>query len=398
MMFPFAFTFLQPFRRIAMNPQFASLADLLHSGPNESRSAALSVPPVPTGVPYVDDCLDGGLRAGEVGAVLSVSGGGKSALGMQAAVGAARWLSANDPGRAVFWLNAADGLGPWLWPLSRANAATVDRATLMWGLPLSDCTSLKDYEKSLCFGSDAPGLQGERERLETAERWLGPHLRYDELRLLGPEYDGVLSLVPSVIGTLTTAMAIARKRPRLVVIGPILLPCWRLFRQRDLKGTWAVTRMLERIADECRQAIAVPCDCTVLLVHGLWEGVKRKSGILHSDYWAAWSRKFGASLDFAFVLGTMQHAHQECLLRCTRAFRAGCPKPAIVVRLDGRFGRFEDVTTQFEVDHRRQELVPVNRDQGLCFNDPAREHLDLILYRQERERQDAARRRATPSA
>jgi len=332
---------------------------------------------VPTGIPFIDSRLDGGMKPGDVNVLLGPTGVGKTTLGMQLVVEggraeAAKARETNVKGkRNVFFSYEIDMEEMQVRMMTYAAQINKSRLEHLNAFEeLSRRGDLQDYEKKrwkrqLDEGVDIPG---EWDRWKAAEPWLDD---YVTLMDMSADQGGVARGNGGIAELRSTLDAMHHQDPRgfnVIMIDWAGMVARQYLRAQGGKVDTMYTHELTDFVSRVRRQIAKPYNCQVWILHQLSGQSNKKSPtakMSHAD--AEGCALFAVNAWFAFCLGNKDQATNTCLLAATKT-RRGEGKDAVVCKIDGAFGQLVDADRQYAIDHVTNKIVKrYERDQFTEF-------------------------------
>lgn len=321
-----------------------------------------------SGVSFIDEFLNGGHAPGEVYGILGPFGSCKTTLSVQLSVEAARrghaasLMAESGNKLGVAFVFSYEARLPELRLRVLSYAARVERASLesmsaSEGMKmLSTADTLKPYEKAMFKKKIAKGLkvQGERERVEAAIKWLNKHLilvdmsGYDEHRRHAGA--GGIDEVSRIISTELRRLRGQGYDPYVehVSVDYVGAMAHRMLEKQE-KDESAMRFFVARAPLNAKHRISDQFNCPTTLFQQLSGSANSKSAKVamnHTD--AAESKSFAENLDFCICIGT-QTKDALCRMDCTKHRRAP-GKPAAIVEILGARNMVRAVDDKYVID------------------------------------------------
>lgn len=257
-----------------------------HVGETLDNAAALPMfgsaiklppPPEPTGVAWIDQYI-GGIRPRDLIGLLAPFGGGKTTMGISAAVRIAENYALTNQNKIAVYVCFEDGAEK-MRHLCWSAAAQIERKLFdMKGVDddinkfwasFSTSANLKDYEFALAINQNGKIFQGERERWEAIADWYNKHfvfLDFAHSEGAGARGNG---------GPVELAEVLKRvAEDRKCEIGFIVLDyAGRMIdRMIGIEAQDQLWRYIKLLPDELRRHIADEFNSTLLIAHQLAAG------------------------------------------------------------------------------------------------------------------------------
>lgn len=258
----------------------------------------LPPPPIPTGIPWIDNFI-GGIRPKDILGLLGPFGGGKTTMIISAAVRIAEMFWASNQNKLSIFLGYEDGAEKTRH-LCWAAAAHIDRTIFAQGFDWSSFSTRenpKPYDLELPENRNGQVVLGELERWNAAMRWYNSHFFYMDFAHNKGTQTG-----KGGIEEVAVALRQIREE-RQCEIGFIGIDYAGLMIDRHVSTTRNAasaeySRHLSRLPDDLRRIIADEFGCTVLLAHQLAPGDYKKAPpgkyLHHTD--AQGSKSFAENL------------------------------------------------------------------------------------------------------
>ena len=349
---------------------------------------------VPTGIPFIDSRLDGGMKPGDVNVLLGPTGVGKTTLGMQLVIEGGRLEAAKEREtnvkgkRNVFFSYEIDREEMQVRMMTYAAQINKSRLEHLNSFDeLSRRGNLQDYEKKrwkqqLDEGVDVPG---EWDRWQAAEPWLD---EYVSLMDMSADQGGVSRGNGGIAELRATLDAMHQQDPRgfnVIMIDWAGMVARQYLRAKGGEVDRMYTHELTDFVSRVRRQIAKPYNCQVWVLHQLSGQSNKKSPTAkmhHAD--AEGCALFAVNAWFAFCLGNKDQSTNTCLLQATKT-RRGEGKDAVVCKIDGAFGQLIDADRQYAIDHVTNKIVVrYERDQFTEFGNGNAEQSSEFMSMDER--------------
>ena len=321
---------------------------------------------VPTGIPMIDDRLNGGNEPGDVNVLLGPTGVGKTMTGMQILTSGAQLTHmqvqrGGTPKMHVF-VSYEDDLRA-MRVRGICVAAEIDKTRLERMVDYSELSTMGDlqtYEQTR-FASllrQRQPVLGERERLEQAMVWMNQYIRYGDFsgsREFGPSRgNGGLAEVRTVLEQIRQE---AGYPIGTVVIDWAGMACRRHLRAQGKDIDRGLPLELMDYVDRVHNQITAPFDCVGWVLHqlkGQANGRPSATQLHHSD--AEWCSSFAVNAWFAFVLGNKDQRTNTALFGCTKT-RRGEGMNSVICRIDGAFGRLVQADDLYRIDPVGRRII-----------------------------------------
>lgn len=322
---------------------------------------------VPTGIPLFDVRMSGGNEPGDVNVLLGPTGVGKTMAGMQIATSTARLAHHNvenhgqEPKVSVFVSYEDDIRAMRVRGICVGAEIHKERLERMEDYSgLSTQHNLQDYERERWAAAlrQRQPVNGERERLELASRWMNRYLRF-------LDFSGSRSSRPprgnGGIAEIRTALEQVRQETGMQ-IGTVIIDWAGTAVRKHLRAQGKDPDRLLSIeltdyVDRVHSQITAPFDCVGWVLHQLKGQANNRpptARLHHSD--AEWCSSFAVNAWFAFILGNKDERTNTCLFSCTKT-RRGEGMSSIVCRIDGAFGRLVEAGNEFRVDPTSRQII-----------------------------------------
>lgn len=317
----------------------------------------------PTGVSFFDERVGGGLAPKEVAILLGPTKAGKTTLAIQLACSAASLSRMNNDKRKIAFIVYEDNFDAVTARII-CHMAKIPRDRLMQcGLEgLSKEAGSQLYEHEI-ISNTGKSLRSEYERVKNLS-WLDEYLVViDHSGRSGDFEIGCLG-VDEIVDALR-AHDPDNHGYRLVIIDWLGLLLTRYLEFRGVRETTKeLAFRLRSLPDELFRKIANPFNVPVLGVHQL-SGMANKKGptdqVDHTD--AEWCKSLGVMAWHVFVLRQPDRRNNVSVFNATISRRCPIGDPALI-KLDGRFGTFYDVSHEYWIDSvTRRILTKTERNE-----------------------------------
>lgn len=311
---------------------------------------------IPTGVYFFDSKINGGLAPKEVAILLGPTKAGKTTLAVQLACSSAALARETNDKRKVAFVLYEDSFDVAVVRIiSHLARIPRDRLTQVSLDGLSTEALSQMYENDL-IQNDFRTLKSEVERVKDIE-WIDEHLVVIDHSGRSGDYEAGCRGVDELVEALK-AHDPEQNGYRLVIIDWLGL---LLNRYLEFKGVRDITKelsfRLRSLPDELFRKIADPFDVPVLGVHQL-SGAANKKGpvdkVDHTD--AEWCKSIGVMAWHVFVLQQPDKQNQVSVFNTTISRRCPPTEPTLI-KLDGRFGTFYDVTNDYVIDSATRRIL-----------------------------------------
>lgn len=316
---------------------------------------------IPSGIPWLDEMMGGGLSRKECYVLLGPTGGGKSFFCNQIMVMGAQLQAVIDRqnGKGQYWYYFTYELSlDQMLPRILQCGARIHVNTIRTGdsEQMSDSSSLKEYEYSEYVNpSHLPYKLGEKERatqfLTNISGRNGQSMA-EVVDFSGSEGgDGGIDEIARYLHG-----CIEEGKPPIGVIIDYAGHCvYRYVESRGMRPE-TVFSLLPNFVDRVRNLIAVPMNCIVWIVHQLHgNATKNKQGIIHHTD-AFGSRNFGMGADFCFQLSRYCEQTKLLKLHLTKCRRGAPNSEGKVLEFRPEFGVFVEPERQFVQDSSGQYI------------------------------------------
>jgi len=317
-----------------------------------------------TGVDFIDTPLEG-QRPGDCNGLLGPTGGGKTTLGVQMAVAAAKqaWTEAQEldeaPALSVYFSYEESGLKirPRIW----SDFFDIDRAKLEtmadWG-ELTTQENLAPYERAMQQNQD--DILSEADRYRLHHQQLKDCLKLVDMSGSDDFPNAGNGFVPEIVAYLSRYEP---RRIRSVFIDYAGLVCERWMQAQGMDES-SYRNLLKTFGDRCRLEISSRFNCTTWVIHQLKGDAGNASPfklMKHTD--AAESRDFAVNMAACLCLGNADAATGCRLMNFSKVrYRPNEEAPPATLKIHSNFSRMEDVSTIYTADEmNRQFMSPSDR-------------------------------------
>jgi len=296
---------------------------------------ALPPTPEPTGVDWIDPYI-GGLRPKDLIGLLAPFGGGKTTMGISAAVRVAENYALTDQNKIAVYVCFEDGAEK-MRHLCWSAAAQIERRLFdtkgvdadlskFWAA-FSDAKTLKDYEFSLPINQNGKIFLGERERWGGIAEWYNKHfvfLDFAHSGGAGARGDGGPEELAEVLKRVS--------EERNCEIGFVVIDyAGRMIdRMIGISSDDQLWRYIKQLPDELRRHVADEFNCTLLIAHQLAAGDIKSypSSRFISHYDSQGGKSFAESLHACCCLGLRDIDTKVCTMQWSK-IRAFMPETAL---------------------------------------------------------------------
>jgi hypothetical protein len=336
---------------------------------------------VPTDMAFLDNAMDGGPALGEVIVILGPTGGGKTMLGIMAAVNGARYqvqlAKKGEPSGYWFYFTYESPVNPDIRSRVMSYAAQINFKETMKTLKsldqLSTSDNLKDYEKKrweASIRSNVP-VPGERERYEQQVEQIGDRLKLVDMS--GKDNPAVGSKgIEEISRVLQTAVNKGQQPIGIIIdYAGLLVERYMAARNEKVENEFAY---LNRFVNNVRVQIAGRFNCICWVLHQLHGDAGAASPTARQHHSKArGARNFADNANFAFNIGTKDESNNCCIISCTKHRRADGVKEPPIVRIDGQFGAMSPEDATYALDASQQRIVEKKTKELVVDNiDPTR--------------------------
>ena len=312
--------------------------------PSFGAPIKLPPPPEPTGVAWIDQYI-GGLRPCDLLGLLAPFGGGKTTMGISAAVRIAENYALTNQNKIAVYVCFEDGAEK-MRHLCWSAAAQIERKLFdmkdvaddigrFWA-SFSTATTLKDYEFALPINQNGKIFQGERERWEGISDWYNKHFVFlDFAHSEGMSARG--NGGPVELSEVLKRIAEERKcEIGLVVVDYAGRMIDRMIGITAQDQLW---RYIKLLPDELRRHVADEFNCAIILAHQLAAGdIKSYPPSRYSHHHDSQGGKsFAENLHACCCLGLRDIDTKVCTLHWSK-IRAFMPEsPLGLVRIHDHY-------------------------------------------------------------
>lgn len=323
-----------------------------------------SKPPIPTGVPFIDQIMGGGSQAGDVNVIIGPTGGGKTTLAMQICVSIGEMQQTfeaepdKEPGLVVFFSYEDNKEMMRVRAASCAAQINKDRLRFLKNYDeLSTTGNLQDYEKQMYrYQKKTDDLLGEKERYAAIRPWMNKYVRLVDFHDPSLGGSGGVDEVRQHLHSLQDKAGLPIKTVFLDWAGQMVRNNLQMTKG-SVEGS-AMALALGGLVGEINRHIVSNFNCTVWVPHQLkGQACKRPPAALPHHSEAEWCASFAHNAWFAFVLGTKDSTHSVCQLSATKTRHSTTGTP-FICKIDGAFCRLVNVSQHFTIDKVSRMLMP----------------------------------------
>jgi RecA/RadA recombinase len=341
--------------------------------PHDTRltSALRESPPQPcspTGVPWLDRLMCGGVIPTETYVVLGPTGVGKTLVGVQVSVAYAktqmlRAAQGHTPKLAVYVSYEASKNELAIRAIS--NAAYIDKGRLEQNFnELSTKDNLQPYEQemyALCDQSDM-FVMGEQERMAEASEWLDKYLQAVDFSNNSTSIGGYGG-IPEVRATLQNIQEKTGLQIGLVISD------WAGMAVRRKLRTDGMDKLVAELSDYVTQyddTISGPFNCSTFIMHQLSSKLgSRAPTVAPTHTEADWCTAFANNADYAICLGTKDRQSNACLVTASKTRRSESI-PTMICRINGAFSELLAADDELKIDRATRRLVACHNAIRVC--------------------------------
>ena len=242
--------------------------------PDFGTHIALPPPAVPTGMPWIDEYIDG-FRAGDILGLLGPTGGGKSTLMAIAAVRMAQQYYCTGANKLSVYIMYEDGEDKFnflLWSaashIARDSFKPAPELNKSCWDYFSHKDNLKPYDRHLPENRNGKIVVGERERWQACQPWLNQHLFFLDFSANATSGNYGTGGVAEIFSVLSALREQTGKEIGFVAVDYAGLMLNReLGKNNSTKNMEQVWRPLQQLPDNLRTEVVGPLACTLMLAH-----------------------------------------------------------------------------------------------------------------------------------
>lgn len=327
--------------------------------PMPGTEIELPPPPIPTGIPWIDNFI-GGIRPKDILGLLGPFAGGKTTMLISASVRIAEMFWASNQNKLSVFLGYEDGAEKSRH-LCWAAAAHINRTLFAHGFNWSDFSTRenpKPYDLELPENRNGQVVLGELERWNAAMRWYNSHFFYMDFA----HSKGTQTGKGGIEEVAVALREICEQRQ--CEIGFIAIDYAGLMIDRHVSATrnastTEYSRHLSRLPDDIRRIIADDFGCTVMLAHQLAPGDYKKSPpgkyLHHTD--AQGSKSFAENLHSCACINQKDNDSRASTIQWSK-IRALLP-PAItgIVKIPQDLVDMQLVSDDYYVDPMTNKIL-----------------------------------------
>lgn len=308
-----------------------------------------TVTTIPTTMAFVNDMMGGGFAAREIIGITAPTGGGKSTLVHQLGMSLARSFqiiagpdAAADDLRSSLVFSYEDD-EQRIFVRSMACAARIPRGVLQERRDTKTDLLRKrsDYDQKLAELEDIPieEYPTEYARFRHAVKTFRKNYRYLDMTQPGRGDGGVAEIV----GMIDADVATTGQRPGLVVVDSIDLLAENHLREIGEDPQRLLPTEIPAAVHRLRKLVGVKYGCTVIVTNQLAGQFLKQTSMNLDHSQAGGSKSWAKGLDYHFMLCKMT-SEKVAALACTKDRRSGHDGDKVLIRMDGRFGRWLDAS------------------------------------------------------
>lgn len=329
--------------------------------PEFGTPIVLPPPAVATGMPWIDQYIEG-FRAGDIIGLLGPYSGGKTTLMATVAVRMAQNFHSNGEQKLSVYICYEDGaekMNPLFWSAGAHIARSQFKKGNFWE-DFSDREHLKAYDYHLPENKNGKIVLGERERWDAFRPWFNTHfvfLDFSDNPSSGGRGSGG---VPEIVAALTRLKELNKMEIGFVAIDYAgLLLNRELGKDSKTKNMEQVWRPMQQLPDNVRTSIAVPFGCTVMLAHQLAGGdIKKLPPFRYVDHLdAQGSKAFAENLHACLCLNKKDEAVHVSTIHWSK-IRAHRPQdPRGLIKLDPDVVDVHLVNKEYEACETARRII-----------------------------------------
>lgn len=233
---------------------------------------------IPTGMPWIDQYIEG-FRAGDIIGLLGPYSGGKTTLMATAAVRMAQNFHSRGERKLSVYVCYEDGaekMNPLFWSAGAHVMRSQFTADNFWE-NFSTRDSLKEYDYKLPENKNGKIVLGERERWDSFRVWFNDHFVFLDFSANSSSGGRGSGGVAEIVAALTRLSELRKMEIGFVAIDYAgLLLNRELGKDSKTRNMEQVWRPMQQLPDTIRTEVAVPFACTVMLAHQLAGGDIKK--------------------------------------------------------------------------------------------------------------------------
>lgn len=312
---------------------------------------------IPTGVPFIDSRIGGGFLPGEVGLLLGPTGAGKTTLCVQIACAAAQYNKIKGKRQRIVLVTYEDS-GVRIKERIIAYLAKINRQRFMEIQSiddLSDVPGSQIYEQKLIM-EQCTTLKSEKDRIHDAA-WIDDYLVVlDFSGKSGRPEEGC-----GGVNEIASALQVINQDKRgfsFVIIDWAGIMVERYLDYQNVRDPRSeYTRQLKILPDQLFRKIASGFSTAVLLSHQLAGATNKFSptaDFSHGD--AEGCKSIAVSMWHVMTLGIQDSNTKISKFAVKKTRRQELTEPALV-KLNGEFSEFIDVSKQYIIDNRTKQIL-----------------------------------------
>lgn len=309
---------------------------------------------IPTRLSFIDNYTNGGIAVPEIYGITAGTGYGKSTLAHQIALWASQSFQAladgtGRPPRSAIVLSYEDDERR-IFARSMACVASIKKATMeRCADPEADLLRVRsgyDAELARAAGIPLDRFPTEYERYHAAIAQF-VNYRYIDMTEPGLGEGGVDEICAIVARDIEDT----GQHPGLVVVDSIdlLVANWLAATYNPDKAQQLLASTIPMVVHALRRRLNKHFQCASVVTNQLAGAeLGKRAGARLSHANAGGSKSWGKALDYHWILG-QQNEDKVAMFDCTKSRRSEHVGQYALLRLDGAFGRWVDVSDQFTV-------------------------------------------------
>jgi hypothetical protein len=324
-----------------------------------------------TGLPFIDNFMNGGQAPGEVYTLQGPSGLGKTTMGVMLTVETARlWNEAYAKGvipkpkvSCIFtWEQDTNAMRMRYWQYAATIATERIEGYVDEKIQLSTKGNPEEYELEEFAEQIAvvgrENIDCESERLAAATKELGEAIRIVDFSGGDPDNPQVGSGGMEEVAAVLRSIVNEGYDIGVVILDYAITAVGRWMAAKGEDPSAALRHRLRSFCNEARIKLALPFNCPIWCFNQVNTEANRKSPTAEQHHsFSSECAAFSENAFFAFTFGTKDTTKDMALLWCTKQRRASSNKPNVALKIDGQFCRMRDVSESIVIDQVNRTFV-----------------------------------------